>query len=341
MKLKANVGCSSVHDHVDIETAKIRYAVAMGVDYVSEISLVPRLKRAVFDAVTDLPRARTRLCTVPLYDALLEGRDPLSVMREWYDRGVGAFTLHLTPSRMLRRAIDDGFRVNSRAGYFLAGEAAAGRENPHFASWAEIASFLRETDCELFVGTSLRPGSVAESRRSGLWMDEIRFVRDFLGEQGLCSDDYVLECGGHVDARGLDEFADLVRGLKVCVMGPLLTDATNGFDDLSSIIGATAFAARTPIHTHLILTRDEHLRLPSLESFQKAVQSAVVLRHNADLLTGDAAAGAVEAGFQNRSARCTLGVNLFGAIGDRQAECTMCGAHCPLEPIQSQGEVRE
>ncbi|OQW51515.1 MAG: hypothetical protein A4S09_09805 [Proteobacteria bacterium SG_bin7] len=334
MKVKVNVGCSNRTDLVEIEKEKIKYALARQVDYISEISLIPEKKRELLEFIKSLDRRATKFCTVPLYDCVLTKTDILEVMKAQYESGVRAFTLHLTPKHLIKAAIEQEFIINSRAGNFLAGLAKTDIENPHFAVFQEIMTFLREKGCELFVGTSLRPGRVAESKSSCLWQEELRFIISYLERQCVARDEYILECGGHLDSSLLGTFVDIVRDHQICVMGPLLTDATNAFDDLSSIIGATTLNTLKPIHTHLLLTRDEHIRLPTLESLKSGVDTVLVLKHNVNLLEKDESTLKHEDCFRNQSNQCTLGINLFGPLEGDPKICSMCGLHCPLRNIK-------
>lgn len=334
MKVKVNVGCSNRNDAVEVEKNKISYALARGVDYISEISLIPEKKKELLEFIRSVDHRDTKFCTVPLYDCVLTQTDILEVMKQQYEYGIRCFTLHLTPKYLIQAAIEKEFIINSRAGNFLAGLAKTGKENPHFTAFGEIAHFVRQTGCEVFIGTSLRPGRVAESKSSTLWKDELEFIISFLQEQDLQKNEYILECGGHLDTSLLNTFAEVVRENQICVMGPLLTDATNAFDDLSSIIGATALNSIKPIHTHLLLTRDEHIRLPTFEALKCGVDTVLVLKHNINLLEKDEKTLRHEDRFRNQSNQCTLGINLFGPLEGDPKICSMCGLHCPLRNIK-------
>ncbi len=334
MKLKVNVGCSNKKDSVEVEIEKIKYALSREVDYISEISLIPEKKNQILEFISSLKGGRTKFCTVPLYDSVLTKTPILEVMKGQYEKGIRCFTLHLTPKRLLEKALEQDFVINSRAGNFLFALARKGSENPHFDNFHDIMVFLRENDCEIFIGTSLRPGRVLESTRSSLWLEELRYVVDFLEQHGVDKQEYILECGGHLDASVIPSFIDAINPNQICVMGPLMTDATNGFDDLSSIIGAGMLHGKKPIHTHLLLTRDEHIRLPTLDALKDGVDKVTIFRHNINLADLDRDTVRLEKRFQNQSNQCTTGVNLFGPLDADPMVCTMCGFHCPLRNIK-------
>jgi phosphomethylpyrimidine synthase len=334
LKVKVNVGCSNISDDVEIEKHKIRYAVDRGVDYISEISLIPAKKSELHDFIQTLDRKTSKFCTVPLYDSVLTRTSIISLMRDHFEHGIRCFTLHLTPKFMMKQAIKNQFIINSRAGNFLASLARMNSENPHFADFQEIMTFIRDNNCELFVGTSLRPGRVAESQTSTLWQEELKFIIEFMMEQGVLKSEFILECGGHLDATVLSTFVDIVKDHQICVMGPLMTDATNAFDDISSVLGATVLSRMKPIHTHLLLTKDEHIRLPTLDALKSGVDTVLVLKHNLNLLEGHQATVDKEFKFRNQSNQCSIGVNLFGPLEGDLKVCSMCGFHCPLRNIK-------
>ncbi len=334
MKVKVNVGCSNRSDDVEIEMKKIQYALSRQVDYISEISLVPEKKKLLLEFIHQLDHKNTKFCTVPLYDSVLTQRSLLEIMKEQYAYGIRCFTLHLTPLFQIQNAIKQEFIINSRAGNFLHGLAKENLENPHFADFQEIISFIRKNNCELFVGTSLRPGRVAESKTSKLWLEELSFITDFMTKQGVDKNEYILECGGHIDSSLLDTFVEAIQNQQICVMGPLITDATNAFDDLSSIVGASILHGKKKIHTHLLLTSDEHIRLPTFDSLKKGVDTVLVLKHNLNLFHQDPSTLNHESRFQNQSNQCTTGINLFGPLEGDPKICSMCGLHCPLRNIK-------
>jgi hypothetical protein len=155
-----------------------------------------------------------------------------------------------------------------------------------------------------------------------------------MDDQGVNKNEYILECGGHLDSSLLDVFVETIADNQICVMGPLMTDATNAFDDLSSIIGATVLHARKPLHTHLLLTRDEHIRLPTFDALKSGVDSVLILKHNLNLAIRDESTIVHEDRFRNQSNQCTTGVNLFGPLEGDPKICSMCGLHCPLRNIK-------
>ncbi|RYZ64084.1 MAG: hypothetical protein EOP09_16525, partial [Proteobacteria bacterium] len=132
MKVKVNVGCSNRRDPVDLEKQKIEYALARQVDYISEISLIPEKKAELLDFISRLDHQKTKFCTVPLYDSVLTSTDIFEVLKSQYKKGIRAFTLHLTPQKLIQAAIREKFVINSRAGNFLNDLAKQNRENPHF-----------------------------------------------------------------------------------------------------------------------------------------------------------------------------------------------------------------
>lgn len=352
--LKLNIGISNTSQTISAEVEKYHLAARYGVDYVSVISIEPKMAPLLWDAITkwrqheDVSAHKPILCSVPLYEAQLYHAPILDIMKRHYEEyGVRAFTCHVTTRALMDHAKDVGFVVNSRAGEFLREAFDHGdvEENPNLTYFDEICRFCAEHGCELMLGTSLRPGLVDGKKmtpqKSLTYQELYDAVKLFdyarshfgTGEAIGCQ----IETFGHVPAAEIPTYKDILEWRPVCAMGPLLTDCVNGFDDLNAMLGyALIRQAGINVKTTCMLSRKEHIDLPGIEDVEDECKKWRVVETVIGCAIGDdqraltAEAEVMRKRGQQRK-QCSAHVNIFGEMTGIPKTCTMCGPdHCPL-----------
>ena len=144
-----------------------------------------------------------------------------------------------------------------------------------------------------------------------------------------------MEVGGHIRYNNFHKLADALGGdIKVSIMGPLITDATNKYDHITNIMGQNLFASMYKnVIGLLVISPAEHLHLPTLEDDKVAIEYARICQHEIGLMYNDPECIKIEDEFNKKTISCNIKRNLFGEIKGLRP-CDMCGDHCPLRNIR-------
>ena len=306
------------------------------IDYVSIISVDKDRVIPFWEAVSKEDLGTVKLCSAPIYESVLLNESIFDTIKRQSSYGVKVMTFHITPSRLLREAEESGFIINSRGGQFFREmiQKDENWENPFYDKMSEVIDFAHKCGVtKIFFGTSLRPGACEKA--SKLTMDELNIACDMYDKYMDCTSlDYEIEAFGHVPVSEFPIYKEVLGSRPICGMGPLLSDAVNGYDELNAIIGYTiALKEGFNIATECMISRSEHIKMPTVEDVEDECQKWRV----AKFLNGIAnnypeARREEEPVLQKKFAQrtqCSAHVNIFGTM-DIQETCNVCGTKCPL-----------
>lgn len=328
--LKLNCGLSYPEQSFEDEIKKLEIADKYKINYVSIISIDENRIIPFWEAVSKLSHSYT-LCSAPIYESVMFNEDPKETVKRHTSYGVKAMTFHITPKDLLIEAENNGFIINSRGGQFI--KEMKG-ENPYYEHFSDLALYAYECGVrEIFFGTSLRPGACEKA--SPYTIKELKLACDLYDKYNPTTIlDYQIECFGHVQTSEFPIYKYILGNRRLCPMGPLLTDAVNGYDELNAIIGYTlALKEGFNITTECMLSRSEHIKMPTVADVEDECQKWRV----AQLVNGVAndywiakeEEIAVIAKKSKQRTQCSAHVNLFGAM-NIPTTCNVCGSHCPL-----------
>jgi len=295
-KINANLGCSPDSSDTACELEKLREALAVGADFVMDLSVGADLSRLRKTMIAASPVA---LGTVPIYEAFsrvsgdidrLDADILLEVIDEHARQGVDFMTLH---AGLLRRHIPATMKrlmgIVSRGGAILAEwMVLQGKENPLYSRWDDVMEICRRNDVTVSLGDGLRPGCLADAS------DKAQFAElDVLGKLvKRCRSHGVqvmVEGPGHVPfnqiGMNMKREARVCHGAPFYVLGPVVTDIAPGYDHITSCIGATA-AAYHGASLLCYVTPAEHLALPTKEEVRAGVVVYRIAAHAADVARG-------------------------------------------------------
>lgn len=352
--IKLNCGLSYPEQSAEQELRKIQLANKYGVDYVSIISIDKERTKRFWELVHDQfcwepntislkPQANFTLCSAPLYESVMFNEDIMETIKRHYSYGVRAMTFHTTPVELINNAVKNGFIVNSRGGIF----SSELDYNPIHTKWAQIVMFCLEHHIEIFIGTSLRPGA-CDNELSEYTIKDLEIACEHYDKiigyykaagkiKNASEVPAYIETLGHVRAWNLKKYEEILGYRKICAMGPLFTDAVNGFDELNAIIGYTYVKAHTTLNLHVecMLSRKEHIELPNVEDVEDEIKKWKVAELVNDVtkryIEGEENLDekkVLEVKGQQRT-QCSAHYNIFGAM-DIIPTCNVCGNLCPL-----------
>ena len=341
MKLKMNCGISSSEQSKNLikdELEKAECAIDNNVDYLSNISIHIPVIKDFWTELCRLNRKNTCFCSVPLYEACLFEQPIIDVIKRHHEEyGVKTMTFHMTDVKLIKRALDENFRINSRAGYFLS--KSDFQTNPHVSDLEMLIRYCQKNKINIHIGTSLRPGKVdASPQINYLTLQELKDTRNFYDMFVNNGIETEIECMGHVSIQQLPQYKYFLNDREICSMGPLITDSVNEYDDLNAMFGYHLAAEQgMNIKTICIITRSEHIRIPDLSDDLDAIKKWQIYTYLYDLThntVGTQTAKNKELTVISKRSRqatqCSCHVNIFGEMNVPK-HCNVCGDCCPLE----------
>ncbi len=355
-KVNANLGLSPGHSSIAGEIKKMEAAVSAGADTVMDLSTGPllgKLRRKIL-ALSPVP-----VGTVPVYDlacgtkkkffSTKEG-DFLSALQEQAEEGVDFFTVHCGITLEAMDVISKNPRILnivSRGGALLASWMIANRrENPFFSRFDDVLDIAKKHDIVLSLGDSLRPGAISDAT-DRLQVQELLILGDLQQRALSRGVQVMIEGPGHVPLDQIEANVELQKsvchGAPFYVLGPLVTDASPGYDHIAGAIGG-AIAAWHGADFLCYVTPAEHLRLPDIEDVRQGVVASRIAAHAADIVKNIPSAIKRDRDISKARARRDwkkqFELSLYPEVprkareGSRPKEadvCTMCSEYCSIK----------
>jgi phosphomethylpyrimidine synthase len=362
IKVNTNLGTSPEHIDLEEELKKLEVAIQSGTDTVMDLSTggdIGFIRREI------LRYAPIPVGTVPIYEAAVEAannrkglanmraEDLFEVIERQAEEGVDFITVHCGVTRNSVERLRRNHRIMgvvSRGGSFLVEWMIYNdRENPLYDQFDRLLEIAKKYDVTLSLGDGLRPGCLADATDRPQVMETI-----LLGElterawaEGV---QVMIEGPGHVPLDQIE--ANVLLEKKLCkrapfyVLGPLVTDATPGYDHITSAIGG-AIAGKAGADFLCYVTPSEHLGLPSVEDVREGVIAVRIAAHAADIARGNKKA--LERDLEISKARkkfdwerqIELAIDPPKARRYREERksgvpdvCTMCGEFCAIKRVK-------
>jgi phosphomethylpyrimidine synthase len=362
IKVNANLGTSPEHIDLEEELKKLEIAIQAGTDTVMDLSTggdIAFIRREI------LKHSLIPVGTVPIYEAATEAvkkrkglanmraEDLFEVIERQAEEGVDFITVHCGVNRNSVERLRRNPRIMgvvSRGGAFLVEWMIYNdQENPLYEQFDRLLEIAKKYDVTLSLGDGLRPGCLADATDRPQVVETI-----LLGElterawaEGV---QVMIEGPGHVPLDQIE--ANVLLEKKLCkgapfyVLGPLVTDATPGYDHITSAIGG-AIAGKAGADFLCYVTPSEHLGLPSVEDVREGVIAVRIAAHAADIARGNKKA--LERDLEISKARkkfdwerqIELAIDPPKARQYREERrsgekdgCTMCGEFCAIKRVK-------
>ena len=361
-KLLVNLGLSEFNPKVEIELEKYRAAAETGAHTLADNTILPRM---TVDFRRELLKQFSQpISTVPIYEAAMmalerEGNackfteeDIVSSIECQASDGVDMMTLHASYRFRDFKKLGSSNRISkvtSRGGSFLTGYyAMTGNENPMFNNFDAILDIARDNQVVLSLGLSLR-ASCIHDQLDECYLSEIRTTSKLVKRALEAGVSVMVEGVGHVSIYVLPTLIKQIKhacqNVPLRTLGPPVCDIAAGMDDICGAIGAT-IAASSGANLLGVITRSEHLGIPSKQDVIDAVHAFTLAAHIADIQRPEEIKRNLNVSIA-RSERSWPEVWRFLLFGDIAKNvrcrttmvdgdtCTMCGEACALKQASS------
>ncbi len=370
-KLLVNLGLSEYNPNFEIELEKYRAADKAGAHILADTTIL-KGKTTLFRR--ELLRQFSKpISTVPIYEAAMSSlelkgnaysfseEDVLSSIERQVKDGIDIMTLHASYRleefenlRNSRRIL----KITSRGGSFLTGFfKITNQENPIFKNFDNILDIAKDNGVVISLALALRSGCI-EDQLSQLYFKEINTTSKLVNRALKAKVPVMVEGIGHTKLKDLPYLIKYIKNkchnVPLGTLGPPVCDIATGMDDICSAIGG-AVAASSGADFLGVITRREHIGIPSKKDIVDAIHAFTIATHVADIeLPEEKERNRVVSIIRRDRLWSKLWKKLlFGEIAkklrdetriDNNGECTMCGDMCTLkltEKIFERSEEKE
>lgn len=351
--LVVNLGRTNNTQPLRDEILKAQTAMKFGASMIADVSTVGDIRLMIG---TLLSEVAIPLNVVPLYSLHARGlatsqwfkphseASIVDVIEELASQGVDSMTVHASyPRRLQERVLDSPrrIRVQGRGGGIIHEYMQrSGCENPLYEHFDAIVQVLARYGVALSLGNCLRSGTV-EDPIDSLTLEEVCVWRDLTDRARHAGVPVMLEGLSHLRYRFIRPYVGWLKttfpDAAVRLLGPTGTERGLGYDHITAAICAVeAIRAGTDILT--VVTRAEHIGLPSIEDIREALvgyRIALELATQSLSVSGTDTAFSCGLGFSMLSDRDVIDLEQAVALkrakndGDLSA-CSMCGESCRI-----------
>jgi phosphomethylpyrimidine synthase len=252
IKVNTNLGTSPDSINLEEELKKLEVAIQAGTDTVMDLSTggdIGYIRREI------LKYAPIPVGTVPIYEAAVEAaknrkglanmraEDLFEVIERQGEEGVDFMTVHCGVNRYSVERLRRNPRIMgvvSRGGSFLMEWMIYNdQENPLYEQFDRLLEIAKKYDVTLSLGDGLRPGCLADATDRPQ-VEETIILGELTERAWAEGVQVMIEGPGHVPLDQIE--ANVLLEKKLCkgapfyVLGPLVTDATPGYDHINSAI---------------------------------------------------------------------------------------------------------
>jgi phosphomethylpyrimidine synthase len=349
LKLNLSIGVSPKIANFEEELEKIRIGEKNRIDFVTDNSIGNPQSY-------DFYKKLTEVCGLPIGGLSVYMAENLALKRktqlidhmddylyqafEFVAKNSAFVEIHPT---LTKRVSEDILKKNSKrsivsrsGGILLKLMEKNNVENPFFKDYDAFLQTAKRYNVPLIIGTCLRPGSLKDSFDK-FHLNEIRLQKLLVEEANKAGVPVAVEVVGHIkptDMNKLKKIRKLINA-PIGALGPLFTDIALGMDDVAAGMGIVM--AGSHLDWSSVITRTEHISLPTKNDVLDSIYTANLARHLLDLFKNQN----YDRDFLMAEARENLNWDKMSEasiksctmkIGHLNGQsCSMCGSYCPLK----------
>lgn len=341
LKVNTNIGVSN-KDNLNIELEKLECLskVLYSPDSLMDHTII-RLEKPLWKYMLEI--FDKPIGTLPHYTAYqndcIDKVRLLETIEEMAEYGISFMTLHPTAALQLLETAKSCrcIPTTSRGGVLVLKDAQVNKRNVNIFvdNIDEIIKIFKKYNITMSIGTTFRPATIDEALDSVQLqeIDEQKKYIDYVKSKGV---NVMMEGVGHLSLDNVRKYCELIDDFNVPLMplGPMTTDATIGFDHVTSAIGATIISMFGNVGMINSVTREEHTGgVPTKDSIIEGLKSARVAAHSINLMRHKVLKNIDRTISEKRafSKSCAISGGIFDdhLISENEG-CSRCSFECPL-----------
>ena len=263
----------------------------------------------------------------------------LETIDEMGENGVSFMTFHPTATLELLEVARQSRVIpsTSRGGVLLLKDAQINKRNTNVIVdyFDDILKICKKHHITISVGTTFRPACIDEAL-DHIQLIEINEQKKYINYIKTKGVNTMMEGVGHISLDRIKEYCNMIQIMNTPLMplGPMPTDATIGFDHVTSAIGATVISLYGNVGIINSVTREEHTGgVPNLDSIIEGLKSARVAAHCINLTRFSTYRNIDNAVSSKRASTksCVISGGIFNNTLPNSIEgCSRCSFECPL-----------
>lgn len=263
----------------------------------------------------------------------------LETIEEMGENGISFMTLHPTATLKLLEVakLNRSIPTTSRGGVLILKDTQINNRNTNIIvdNFDDILKIFKKYNMTLSVGTAFRPARIDEAldQTQIIEINEQEKYINYIKSKGVNT---IMEGVGHLSLNSIKKYCSRIHHLKTPLMplGPMPTDATIGFDHVTSAIGATVISLYGNVGIINSVTREEHTGgVPNIDSIIEGLKSARVAAHCINITRFKKYQNIDNAISSKRasSKSCVISGGIFDdGLSNNGIGCSRCSFECPL-----------
>lgn len=343
LKVNTNIGVSDI-TNLEIELNKLKHLAGLkyAPDTMMDHTYVP-VKRPLWRYMVE--EFNGPVGTLPHYSTFdinhgIDREELLETIEEMAQGGVSFMTLHPTATVSMLE-IAKKCRIiptTSRGGAVGLKDAILNKrsENIFVDNFSDILKLFKKYNITLSVGTTFRPACIKEALDI-VHLEEIKEQKRYIDTAKANGINVMMEGIGHISLDKISDYCKLINIYNTPLMplGPMPTDATIGFDHVSSAIGAAVTALNGNVGIINSVTREEHTgNVPTNVSIEEGLKTARAVAHIINIARFPQYREIDNAIAENRANNmsCVIKGGIFAddTVRTDGAGCSRCRYECPL-----------
>lgn len=204
----------------------------------------------------------------------------LEIIEQQAKEGISFMTMHLTADlNLAEKANSRKIPVISRGGSLLLRDMKINnrKENIVLELFDEIIKICKKNSVVISLGTTFRPSTLYDAIDS-VNVEEVNRQNKLAMQLKSQNIAVMMEGIGHIPINRISEYVSLIRKeqyIPFMPLGPIVSDHTQGYDHITSAIGACTIASLNGADIINSITREEHTGgIPSIESILEGLDAA-------------------------------------------------------------------
>lgn len=347
LKVNTSVGISDIRC-LDAELRKIERITALSFkpDLIMDHTPIHIEKKALWERLIEM--TEFPIGVVPVYSVFdstagIDKSNFINEVERMSAGGISFMTFHPTATRELFEVANKTRTIPSTSwgGALVLKDSIINHRHTNLIddTFEDILSIMKKYNVTISIGSAFRPARIDEALDI-VHHAETELQKRYIDMAVAAGVNVIMEGLGHIELDAIEKYCELISDYNAPIMplGPMPTDATIGFDHVSSAIGATELARKGNVAIINSVTRAEHSGgIPSESDVIEGLMSARTVAHIVNMTRFKSYRLIDKAVSDNRASikTCVVNGGIFNLNPNpsNTQDCRRCNWQCPYKML--------